>query len=232
MPLETISVEDCRTSSSSQCVQDGKEGTHVLICVARDARPKVDLTWLSLGPTGMKETQPDETRKDSDNYLHTTISTLNYDAKKSVLQLFTCVATGFAVIENNNSSVLVTSDTEDFNVTYENKFVEIGTSFMLNCPAKSHKLAQIEATFLNGTKQMITEASLSNLDGRCVKHDICCRTDSGQVEITVRKYDQEGSYVCTSTNGEETTITGTKISATSKCNCVPLLLERRHVNYK
>ncbi|PIK54523.1 hypothetical protein BSL78_08597 [Apostichopus japonicus] len=212
--LETISVEDCRTSSSSQCVQDGKEGTQVLICVARDARPKVDLTWLSLGPTGMKETQPDETREDSDNNLYTTISTLTYDTKKSVLQLFTCVANGFAVNEHNNSSVLVTGDTQDFNVTYEDKFVEIGTSFMLTCPSKSHKLAQIEATFLNGTKQMITEASLYHLDGRCVKHDICRRTDSGQVEITVRKYDQEGSYVCTSTNGEVTSITGTKISVT------------------
>lgn len=228
MQLETISVEDCRTSSSSQCVQDGKEGTHVLLCVARDARPKVDLTWLSLGPTGMKETQPDETREDSDNNLHTTISTLTYDTKKSVLQLFTCVANGFAVNELNNSSVLVTGDTRDFNVTYEDKFVEIGTSFMLNCPSKSHKLAQIEATFLNGTKQMITEASLYHLDGRCVKHDICRRTDSGQVEITVRKYDQEGSYVCTSTNGEVTSITGTKISVKSKCNCVPILFDGRN----
>lgn len=216
MPLDALSVIDCRASSSHLCTQDGINGTNFLLCEARNARPKVGLTWMELGPTGMRKVQRGASTVSSLDGLYNTISTLTYDANKIYMQLFACVANGDAVIGIRNASIIVKGDLRVSSNSYDEEHVEIGDNISIICPVNSYRLAEIEATLLDGTKKVIMEPTPAQMRGRCFDHNTCHRTESGHVDIFIETYKQEGLYVCISSNGETSTKSETNVTVISK----------------
>ncbi|XP_071815852.1 uncharacterized protein [Apostichopus japonicus] len=207
VPLESVSVQDCQSEPYDLCKEAGiEERSNTLVCIARGARPSVDLTWQAIGDSY----QPQEL-SNLNKFENTSISTVPYDTKSFTLQNVTCIPNGYAVKNVTGASLLVTGEHPPSESTLNEKNIQQGSQLQIKCPPDSLPLAQLYITLPGHNKHVLMETNVTTLNGHCLD-DTCHVEENSLVTFEDISYKQDGIYKCISSDGTKATKYETKVT--------------------
>ncbi|PIK48400.1 hypothetical protein BSL78_14729 [Apostichopus japonicus] len=195
VPLESVSVQDCQSEPYDLCKEAGiEERSNTLVCIARGARPPVDLTWQAFGDSY----QPQEL-SNLNEFENTIISTVPYDTKSFTLQNVTCIPNGYAVKNVTGASLLVTGERLPSESTLNETNIQQGSQLQIKCPPDSLPLAQLYITLPGHNKHVLMETNVTTLNGHCLD-DTCHVEEDNLVSFEDISYKQDGIYKCISSD--------------------------------
>lgn len=219
VPLESVSVQDCQSEPYDLCKEAGiEERSNTLVCIARGARPPVDLTWQAIGDSY----QPQELST-LNTFENTSISTVPYDTKSFTLQNVTCIPNGYAVKNVTCASLLVTGERPPSESTLNETNIQQGSQLQIKCPPDSLPLAQLYITLPGHNKHVLMETNVTTLNGHCLD-DTCHVEEDSLVTFEDMSYKQDGIYKCITSDGTKATKYETKVTVLSTYDATTIIL--------
>ncbi|PIK54524.1 hypothetical protein BSL78_08598 [Apostichopus japonicus] len=202
-----IVIQHCDSSKSSKACDHvlKDELADIVLCIAKDARPAVDITWFRISPDGPhKVNTPDNYTRtlNKTTSLYTTQSVLSLDKNSFSLQYFICSVSGHALKDKTNVSILINGNVPYGNGKMEQKYVMEGDTVELFCPNMSYPLAYAKITMADRREEVWMRLNPSSQSDECFGQSICVFPTRGLISLTALNRYQDTSLECIYGNGK------------------------------
>lgn len=211
VPVETLSIVDCTTSTSELC-KDKDKVTNSLICEASDFWPSVKLQWMQISENGSTVVPTNTSMTfDTTSLLYSSSSVLEYIPELFSYQYFTCVAIGNAAYKVANKSMTMKGDLPVHEIPRKDVYVMKGIDLTLYCPHDNLPFGQLQVQRRDGTEKVIRV-----FNSHCPNDGSCEEIESRVTTIENVNNGDDGLYQCISSNGVSATKNDTDVTTVSK----------------
>lgn len=203
-PLENVTIHYCDLSELSDCSflpRDEKSNT--ILCIAKDAKPAVNITWFSTSSDGQRSNTADDftMHVNESSSLYTSKSFLRIDKDLFPLQYFTCSASGYAVKEKTSASILIRGNAPYDDVKTEQKYVMEGDTVQLSCPEMHYPLEYAKITMADRREEVWMRLNPSSQSDECFGQSICVFPSKRMVSLIALNRNQDASLECINGDG-------------------------------
>ncbi|PIK44390.1 putative neuroglian-like isoform 2 [Apostichopus japonicus] len=207
VPVETLSIVDCTTSTSELC-KDKDKITSSLICEARDYWPSVKLQWMQISENGSTVVPTNTSMTfDTTSLLYNSSSVLEYIPELFSYQYFTCVAIGNAAYKVSNNSMTMKGNLPFHEIPRKDVYVMKGKDLTLYCPHDNFPFGQLQVQHRDGTDNVIKV-----FNSYCPNDGSCAENEGRVTTIENVNNDDDGLYQCISSNGVNATKNETDVT--------------------